>query len=81
MLHDPENLSGHSPMYLKFDLVKANIAPEIRHRNPRINWSRSSQEQISGYVNQLTELLSNSRDLFQSLECLDPLCSNSEHQH
>ena len=51
VLHDPENLSGHSPIYLKFDLVKADIAPEIRHRNPRINWSRSSQEQISGYVN------------------------------
>ena len=38
VLHDPENVSGHSPIYLKIDLAKANNPPEEVSRKPMPNW-------------------------------------------
>ena len=57
-IHDPENMSGHSPIYIKIDLAKANNPPEKVSRNPRLSWGRSSPEQQAMYTQQLRDLLS-----------------------
>ena len=44
-IHNPENVSGHSPIYVKVDLEKANNPPEKICRNPMLNWASSSAEQ------------------------------------
>ena len=49
VMHDPENMSGHSPLYIKVDLIKASNPPEEQKRNPRLNWSHSSEDQKQNY--------------------------------
>ena len=56
VLHDPDNVSGHSPIYLKIDLAKANNRPEEPKRNPRLNWGRSSEEQKASYTQHLSDI-------------------------
>ena len=79
VLHDSENLSGHSPIYLKVDLVKDTSPPEQLHRNPRLNWTKSSQEQRESYSKQLLDFLSVPKETFQCLKCHDSLCNDRNH--
>ena len=79
VMHDPENLSGHSPIFLKVDLAKANNPPEDLKRNPRLNWSRSSEEQREKYSQQLNDTLSQSCDASSCLLCSDLQCCQDSH--
>ena len=80
-INDPENMSGHSPIYLKIDLEKANNPPEKISRKPRLNWDRSSPEQREAYTQQLEFLLS--LGSFGTppgcLQCADVLCAQTAH--
>ena len=44
-VHDPENVSGHSPIYVKVNLLKANNPPEKICRKLMLNRAGSSPEQ------------------------------------
>ena len=78
-IHDPENVSGHSPVYVKIDLAKANNPPEKISRNPRLNWGRSSPDQHDKYNQQLRDKLSQPGT---NLGCDDVLCDSRLHfQH
>ena len=77
-VHDPENMSGHCPIYMKVDLTKANNPPEEISRNPRLNWGRSSPEQQESYSNQLGDFLHHCDDC---LQCDNILCENVAHLH
>ena len=80
-IHDPDNVSGHSPIYVKVNLQKANNPPEKICRKPMLNWAGSSPEQRETYSQHLEELLS--QDLFASPECLqcqDILCHHADHR-
>ena len=72
-------MSGHSPIYVKIDLAKANNPPERAIRNPRLNWSRSSSDQIAGYVEQLADELSQHEVEQGHLHCNDLLCCDRSH--
>ena len=81
-VHDPENVSGHSPIYVKVNLQKANNPPEKICRKPMLNWAGSSPEQRESYTEHLEGLLSH-QDLFDTPECLqcqDILCTHVEHR-
>ena len=80
VIHDPENMSGHCPVYIKVDLAKANNPPEKVNRNPRLNWSRSSPEQKEEYAKQLGDHLSQQHDLSECLHCDDVLCDQESHR-
>ena len=80
MIHDPENMSGHSPVFIKVDLTKANNPPEKINLNPRLNWNRSSEEQKEQYTLQLEQLLAEHLPLFACLGCDDVLCENPSHK-
>ena len=72
-------MSGHSPVYVKIDLAKANNPPEKISRNPRLNWGRSSPEQHAMYSQQLRDQLSLPG---ANLQCDDVLCDSRLHlQH
>ena len=79
VMHDPENVSGHSPIYLKIDLAKANNPPEEIQRNPMLNWGWSSEEQRQEYSLQLQGILSQPCDPPPCLECDDLQCYQSSH--
>ena len=79
VVHDVENVSGHSPIYLKIDLVKANDPPEVTHRNPRLNWARSSPEQRKNYSQQLSDLLSQPCDPSLAVQCHNTQCDLQAH--
>ena len=79
VLHDPENLSGHDPIYLKADLSKAYIPPEKILRNPRLNWGRSSEEQREQYACQLQQQCQDLQG-HDCLHCQDILCDQGSHQ-
>ena len=78
-IHDPENMSGHSPVYLKINLAKANNPPEKIFRNPRLNWCRSSPDQKASYTQQVKDLLSEPEPEPVCLQCDDVLCSHRSH--
>ena len=78
-IHDPENLSGHSPVYLKIDLAKANKPPEKISRNPRLNWGRLSEDQQASYTQQLRDQLSQPEPEPECYQCDDVICSNRSH--
>ena len=82
VLHDPENLSGHSPIYIKIDLVKASNPLEKMSKPPRLDWGRSSTDQHAKYTQQLYDQLALHEPQPCLLECQDVLCSNTLHtQH
>ena len=74
-------MSGHSPIYIKGDLAKANNPPEKISRKPRLNWDHSSQEQREAYTQQLETHLS--LGCFDTppgcLQCTDVLCGQAAH--
>ena len=72
-------MSGHSPIYIKIDLAKANNPPEKLSRKPRLNWGRSSPEQHEKYNQQLRDRLSQPGADLSCLDCKDVLCSNVSH--
>ena len=80
-IHDPENLSGHSPIYVKVDLNKANNPPEDIHRNPRLNWNRSTQLQKDQYTQQLQDMLSQPGNPPQCFQCTSVQCNQDWHLH
>ena len=77
-IHDPDNLSGHCPIYMKIDLAKANNPPEELARNPRLNWGRSTPEQQQKYTEKVNDLIS---QLEHDSHCDDLLCVNVDHLH
>ena len=79
VLHDPENLSGHSQIYVKIDLVKASNPPEKLSKPPRLNWGRSSTDQHAKYTQQLHDQLALHEPQPCLHECQDILCSNALH--
>ena len=79
VIHDSENMSGHSPVFLKINLAKACNPPEKVSRNPRLNWGRSSPEQQARYTQQLKDQLSQPGAAPGCLECDNVLCSNLSH--
>ena len=76
VLHDPENLSGHAPIYIKLNLEKAYNKMEDCYRSPRINWQHSSDQQKGIYSDNLDKKL-------QSIKiprcCENILCANKSH--
>ena len=72
-------MSGHSPVYVKVDLAKANNPPERICRNPRLNWSCSSPEQQKAYAQQLGDQLAQHPDDPPGLSCDDVLCDQGPH--
>ena len=79
-VQDPENMSGHSPIYIKVDLKKANNPPERIKRNPMLNWSGSTSEQRELYGQHLGNLLSQILpNPPECLQCDDILCDHAEH--
>ena len=79
VIHDAENMSGHSPIYIKVDLAKANNPPEKITREPRLNWSWSSPEQHEAYAQQLGDQLAQQRDIPACLSCDNVLCDQPAH--
>ena len=79
VLHDPDNVSGHSPIYLKIDLAKANNPPEEPKRNPRLNWGRSSEEQKASYSQHLSDILSQLPDQSPCQLCTNLHCDQDSH--
>ena len=79
VLHDPDNVSGHSPIYLKIDLAKANNPPEEPKRNPRLNWGQSSEEQKASYTQHLSDILSQQPDQSQCQLCTNLHCDQDYH--
>ena len=75
-VHDADNLSGHSPIFVEVDLAKANNSKEEIKRNPRLNWVGSSSDQKEEYVQHLENLL---QDLSETPEAL--LCENVLYDH
>ena len=71
VIHDPENLSGHAPIYMKLKLEKAMIETKERYKGPRINWGQSSDQQRGVYSNNLDFKL---RSLKTPLPCQNPSC-------
>ena len=81
-LHDPDNVSGHSPVYIKIDLIKARNPQEKLFKAPRLNWDRSSPEQHAMYKQQLNDQLEQHEPHHSVLKCDDVLCREAVHlQH
>ena len=74
-------MSGHSPIYLKLNYVKEIAPPDVVHRNPKINWTRSSHEQRGNFAQQLFSYLSAPKEPLQCLQCQEPFCCDAGHYH
>ena len=79
MIHVSENMSGHSPIYIKVDLEKANNPPEKVIRFPRLNWARSSAEQQERFTDTLREALAKPEAHQDCLVCEDVDCVQADH--
>ena len=79
VFHDSENMSGHSPIYLKVDLLKSRNPVEKVERNPRLNWSFSSEEQRKYYSNCLDEKISQLNHS-TSTSCKNIFCNDENHR-
>ena len=72
-------MSGHSPIYLKLNLIKDSVPSEAIHRKPKLNWNRSSQEQKESFAKQLTDYLAEPREPIQCLHCQNSSCCEADH--
>ena len=79
VLHDSENMSGHSPIYLKVDLLKSRNPVDKVERKPRLNWTFSSEEQRKYYANCLDEKISHLNHSTSTF-CKNIFCNDENHR-
>ena len=80
-INDGENLSDHTPIYFKANLIKSKIKPEILEKPPRISWPFSTTVQRENYKRSLKEKIEN-LEMFNSLcDCDNVNCVSQMHKN
>ena len=55
--HFPENLSNHSPIFIKLDVGSFNLNKESPTITPRTSWKKASEEERNSFKDNLAEKL------------------------
>ena len=79
VIHRGDNLSVHSPIWLKLQVGDLPLKKQTRTRNiKKPSWSKADKEQVYNYTSTLQEKLQ-AIQVPLSLNCQDVHCQSSEH--
>ena len=79
VIHRGDNLSVHSPIWLKLQVGDLPLKKQTRTRNiKKPSWSKADKEQVYNYTSTLQEKLQ-AIQVPLSLNCQDVHCQRSEH--
>ena len=83
VLHMPNNLSDHSPIFCKVKIENITVTniQEKQNKSPKINWNKASGEDIGNYKCLLTRKLASINYPTALMECSDPHCKDEQHVH
>ena len=77
VIHDGSNVSNHSPIYAKFDVVKMDLQTQSYTNSSKINWGLASEEAKSRFKTTLTEKL---EGIKLNNRCTDVHCQSAIHK-
>ena len=80
-IDDNENMSDHTPIYLKVRFKKCNVKHETCDKEPRISWSYSTDQQRNAYRSDLKENLSKVNIPENIKNCENVNCTDKDHQN
>ena len=77
--HVAENLSRHSPIWIKLNVQDVKINREQVSTSKKVSWSKSTEMERLKYVEDLNQHLASLNIRFETLDCRDPKCSDEKH--
>ena len=79
VLHIPENLSDHSPIYCKIDIdLKRGQMNRNALKTTKLNWKKTTQQQRDEINHNIKERL-NSIETPAYIDCRNVHCRNKDH--
>ena len=72
--HFPENLSNHSPIFIKLDVGSFNMSKESPIITPRTTWKKASEEERNSFKDNLADKL-RVLQVSESVTCQDVHCA------
>ena len=74
-IHEGDNLSDHSPLFLELNILAEDVVETQSARVPKPNWKLASDHDIMAYKMILSEELHNIDVPFEVLFCRNPECT------
>ena len=73
VIHHPDNMSNHSPIYVKLEVSQLRMNVEETKSEKRTSWATATEESKAKYKEVATEKL-NSLETPECIDCLDLHC-------
>ena len=81
VIHHPDNMSDHCPIFCKIDISKIEADRETNSpkHTPKPSWKKSTNEEKENFVSELNDLLSQIHVNEEVIRCEDVHCKDDEH--